>query len=398
VFLNFLVSRRRVFYRAPAVMSLAAATMLSVIACDEEEKALTAPVTEPQFATAASATQSAAGEVTTMGTIPLPINQTFNGTLAFGITQTGTGRVGMFRINNASNPSNALDVSSNGSDPLKAAVLATSTGTGRAGRFVISNASNSSPALEATTNGTWAAGSFVFNNTRSPGGGNRGAALRVSTNQPSSFGIFAVASGHDVMGLPGAAGAFLAPAGSRGDAIQATVDGSGNAATLRQTNTTNVFPALVATNANSGWVAEFQGTTKGVLIRTQTGTGLSVLGGSKQAVVSTPSGARELYSEEATEVWFADYGFGKLEAGRARILIDPAFAQTVTLDEPYHVFLQPYGNAELYVEETTSLGFVVRLRDGDPKAKFGYRIVAKRSGFENQRLERAPWADNSSGF
>jgi hypothetical protein len=52
----------------------------------------------------------------------------------------------------------------------------------------------------------------------------------------------------------------------------------------------------------------------------------------------------------------------------------------------------------LAAQETTSLGFVVLLRDGDPNARFGYRIVAKRQGFEAQRLERAPWADNSPGF
>jgi hypothetical protein len=70
----------------------------------------------------------------------------------------------------------------------------------------------------------------------------------------------------------------------------------------------------------------------------------------------------------------------------------------VTLDQPYHVFVQPYGRAELYVEERTSLGFVIMLKDGDPNAEFGYRVLAKRSGFENRRLERAPWADNSPGL
>ena len=110
-------------------------------------------------------------------------------------------------------------------------------------------------------------------------------------------------------------------------------------------------------------------------------------------MVSTASGARSLYSEEASEVWFADYGFGRLENGRARILIDPGFAQTVNLETPYHVFLQPYGPAQLYVEERTSLGFVVRVKDGDPNTEFGYRLVAKRLGFENSRLERASWAD-----
>jgi hypothetical protein len=120
------------------------------------------------------------------------------------------------------------------------------------------------------------------------------------------------------------------------------------------------------------------------------------VGGSKNAVVGTATGARALYTEESTEVWFTDYGFGKLQNGRARILLDPTFAQTVDVDEPYHVFVEPYGDAELYVKERTALGFAVAVHDGDPNAEFSYRVVAKRRGFETQRLERAPWADSKA--
>jgi hypothetical protein len=35
----------------------------------------------------------------------------------------------------------------------------------------------------------------------------------------------------------------------------------------------------------------------------------------------------------------------------------------------------------------------VALKDGDPNAEFSYRVVAKRLGFEEKRLEPAPWAD-----
>jgi hypothetical protein len=133
----------------------------------------------------------------------------------------------------------------------------------------------------------------------------------------------------------------------------------------------------------------------GVLISTPAGkTGLSVSGGNKLAVVATADGARSLYCEEASEVWFADYGFGSLEGGTAVVAIDPVFAQTVNLNEPYHVFLQAYGDADLYVASRDSQGFEVRMRDGDPGVEFSYRLVAKRLGFEEKRLARAPWADN----
>jgi hypothetical protein len=101
-----------------------------------------------------------------------------------------------------------------------------------------------------------------------------------------------------------------------------------------------------------------------------------------------------MYSEESTEVWFADYGFGQLQDGKAVIAVDPLFAQTVDLNEPYHVFLQAYADAELYVSKRTAAGFEVHLREGAANAEFSYRIVARRLGYEGERMEPAPWADN----
>jgi hypothetical protein len=65
-----------------------------------------------------------------LGTIPLPISQTFSGGLAFGITQTGPGRVGLFRISNATSASDALVPSTNSSS--MAAFQAVTAGGGRA--------------------------------------------------------------------------------------------------------------------------------------------------------------------------------------------------------------------------------------------------------------------------
>jgi hypothetical protein len=163
-----------------------------------------------------------------------------------------------------------------------------------------------------------------------------------------------------------------------------------------QSSSSNV--TLISENFGSGFAGKFigYGSGKGVYIQTDGGAGLQVVGGSKNAVVHTPSGAKALYTEESTEVWFTDYGFGRLTNGRARILLDPAFAQTINPDEPYHVFVEPYGNAALFVVDRTPLGFVVRLKDGDPNSEFSYRIVAKRLGFEGNRLEPAPWADEAA--
>ena len=156
-------------------------------------------------------------------------------------------------------------------------------------------------------------------------------------------------------------------------------------------------PALHVITDGLGFAGVFQG-GQGVRIAASGSTALLVTGGTKSAVVSTHQGARALYTEEATEVWFADYGFGRLHNGRATIQIDPLFAETVNLDEPYHVFVQAYGDAELYVSQRTPTAFEVHLREGDLNVEFSYRLVAKRWGFEQQRLEPAPWADDDSSI
>ena len=145
----------------------------------------------------------------------------------------------------------------------------------------------------------------------------------------------------------------------------------------------------------NGWAGMFDGSGHGVYISVPGGkTGLNVASGTKSAVVATSQGSRLLYAEESTEVWFTDHGFGQLSDGVARVPINPLFAETVNLQEPYLVFLQEFGDAELYVSERGQEAFEVRLRDGDPNVQFGYRLMAKRRGHEKDFLEHAPWADD----
>lgn len=143
--------------------------------------------------------------------------------------------------------------------------------------------------------------------------------------------------------------------------------------------------AFVSENANGVFISSPNGTT-----------GLTVMGGTKNAIVETSQGDRQLYSEEATEVLFTDYGFGQLNNGAAAITIDPLYAETVNLNEPYHVFVQVYGNAEVYVDNRTPTGFDVVLSEGDDDVEFSYRIVATRLGYEDARLEPAPWENGGA--
>lgn len=163
-------------------------------------------------------------------------------------------------------------------------------------------------------------------------------------------------------------------------------------------NSQSTSPAIAAYTDGSGPAGFFYGSgnsSEGIWISVPSGkTGLYVSGGTKNAIVATTQGARKLYTEESTGVWFSDYGFGQLQNGVATITIDPLFTETVNLAEKYHVFIQAYGDADLYVSQRTSTKFEVRLRNGDQNVEFSYRLVAKRKGYEQARLEHEPSGDD----
>jgi len=111
--------------------------------------------------------------------------------------------------------------------------------------------------------------------------------------------------------------------------------------------------------------------------------------GTKNAVVPTSTGTREMYTEEATEVWFADYGRATLRDSAVWVPFDGTFSETIESDRPYHVFLQAYADAALFVSRRTAEGFEVRLAGNAAASQpieFSYRLVAKRRGYSDRRL------------
>ncbi len=96
-----------------------------------------------------------------------------------------------------------------------------------------------------------------------------------------------------------------------------------------------------------------------------------------------------LYPVSAAENWFEDAGSGRLTNGTAVVQLDPAFAATVNSALEYHVFLTPIGDCNgLYVANKAAAGFEVReLGGGNANVGFDYRIMARRKGYENVRLE-----------
>lgn len=113
--------------------------------------------------------------------------------------------------------------------------------------------------------------------------------------------------------------------------------------------------------------------------------------GTKSAVVDTQDyGRRKLHAMESPGVWFEDFGAGTLVNGGASISIEPVFAKTVNLED-YHVFLTPLGDCKgLYVAAKTPTSFEVReLAGGTSNISFDYRVIARRLGYEDVRLEEA---------
>lgn len=117
--------------------------------------------------------------------------------------------------------------------------------------------------------------------------------------------------------------------------------------------------------------------------------------GTKSSVAQIDEVQRRFYAMESPEVWFEDFGTASLEEGEKSIEVGPQFAQAVNMDEDYHVFVTPLGNCNgLYVAEKTATSFTVReLSGGASDVSFDYRIVAKRSGYENTRLEPMTLSD-----
>jgi hypothetical protein len=94
---------------------------------------------------------------------------------------------------------------------------------------------------------------------------------------------------------------------------------------------------------------------------------------------------------ESPEVWFEDFGSETLVNGVAKVGLEPLFAKTVNATVDYHVFLTPLGDCQgLYIASKGPDSFEVReLGGGASNIAFDYRIVAKRSGYENARLDLA---------
>jgi hypothetical protein len=111
---------------------------------------------------------------------------------------------------------------------------------------------------------------------------------------------------------------------------------------------------------------------------------------SKSSSAKTSKGEYLFYSEESTEHWFSDFGSSKLLNGEIKIYLDPIFQESISDKNPYVVILSPTSECNgLYVAEKNKDSFLVKeLNNGQSNATFDYKIVGKRRGYEDIRLEK----------
>ena len=127
------------------------------------------------------------------------------------------------------------------------------------------------------------------------------------------------------------------------------------------------------------------------------GKGTLTCTGQLKSLATTGNGAHtvETYSMQSPENWMEDFGSGTLKNGIATVTIDAAFADTVSGAADYHVFLTPQGDSKgLFVTNRTASSFEVHESGGGTATiGFDFRIVAKRRGFEAQRIDRCDRSD-----
>lgn len=109
--------------------------------------------------------------------------------------------------------------------------------------------------------------------------------------------------------------------------------------------------------------------------------------GTKNRIVKTQNYQERLqYCYEMPFPMFGDIGSGKTDKnGACYIFIDDIFRETIDVSCQYQVFLQKYGQGDLWIEERNSDYFLVK---GTPNLSFGWEMKARQLGYDIERLER----------
>ena len=94
---------------------------------------------------------------------------------------------------------------------------------------------------------------------------------------------------------------------------------------------------------------------------------------------------RLLYCYETPTPYFGDIGEGITDIeGKCYVAIDDVFSETIDSECDYQVFLQPYGEGQLYVVDRNTTYFVVQ---GTANMRFGWEVKAIQKDFNVYRLD-----------
>ena len=244
------------------------------------------------------------------------------------------------------------------------------SGTGDGVRAIVW--STSGTALHGTAQAGSGAAYGVEGETSSTSGiGVYGIALASSG---STQGVWGVSNSTSGRGVVGKAAAFSGTAHGVEGVTQST-DGRGVHGLALATTGVNYGVYGTATSTN-GFGVYYEGGLGGV--------------GLMRNIVETSRGPTGLDVHTTAGNWVEDFGEGRLERGRTHIELDPVYLETVTIDEsnPLKVFVQLNDDCKGTYVKTGATGFdVFELESGTSNARFTYRVVAAKKGFENRRLE-----------
>jgi hypothetical protein len=318
----------------------------------------------------------------------LTANNTFSGTQTINNTTFITG----------ANSSGVLEVTNTLSSGSAPAVVGTTNSTNASGLKGIASATT------GTSNGVFGSSSSTAGIGVKGSSPNIGVYGATSGTISSNYGVQGVSSGNGAgvagtgTSISGTGGALGNVTGVWGDTTLsgsvfagAVVGTADNAFAGKFFNSSNTYPTLYLQNSGSGGTGAVLRAAGPSGICNIDGDGDIGCTGAMTSVVATSNGARRvsLHSVQAPEDWFEDAGSGQLVDGLASVALDPTFVETVNTGVEYHVFLTPNGDCKgLYVSQKSATSFEVReLSRGTSNIAFDYRIMAKRAGYENNRLE-----------
>jgi hypothetical protein len=97
-----------------------------------------------------------------------------------------------------------------------------------------------------------------------------------------------------------------------------------------------------------------------------------------------------LYTNVSTDVTVQTYGSATLSNGMASISFDPAFAASVSSEEPVVVTVTPTGSSNgVFLSQVSSSGFTVMENNaGKSSVTVNYIAIGKRAGYENPSLPK----------